>query len=221
MLFRSNSAGYGNVSVELIVDPEFEIVQADNISDYGPQLNIDPASLEPLESTKLKQIEEVLKQSERFFINNEYNYYDKDFEETKIKEENLLNINKNYSSIDIRQYFADRNYSLLESKTMLHPVAYVKELYPKFDKQKYLFPMFMEIKFETDIVKTELVSFLEKINMLDYFCYYYIFKLTDKKINFIKLKNIIKSSIITDTDLQISENYNGNISNIKTYKKNS
>ena len=68
LVVDANSAGYGNVSVELIVDPEFEIVQADNISDYGPQLNIDPASLEPLESTKLKQIEEVLKQSERFFI---------------------------------------------------------------------------------------------------------------------------------------------------------
>ena len=81
--------------------------------------------------------------------------------------------------------------------------------------------MFVEIKFDTDIIKTELVSLLEKMGMLDYFCYFYIFKLQNKKISFIELKNLVNITRSNDTDLLIKEHYNGDLSNIKSYQTNS
>lgn len=214
-------SGYGNATALLAVDPEFEIVQADNVSDYPPELEISPEQLEPVavDLSEEKDIRKI-KQNENFLISNEYNYYAKEYEETQTQEPNLLNINKNYSSIDIRQYYSSKNFYKAASRVILQSSKYSKQLYPKIDKQKFLFPMYMEIKFEADIVKTQLVSFLEKLGMLDYFCYFYIFH-SKKKIKIDALKNLIKTVNVNDPDLQILDKYIGDLSSIKSYKSRS
>jgi len=216
------TSGYGNATALLQVDPEFEIVQADNVSDYPPELDISPEELEPpLENLGDKKDLRNIKQSENFIVSNEYSYYAKEYEETKILEQNLLNINKNFSSVDIREYYSSKSFNKPATKIILQPSNYSKELYIKFDKQKFLFPMYMEIKFAADIVKTQLVSFLENLGMLDYFCYFYIFHSNLENIKIQTLKNLIKNTNIQDADLQILDKYMGQLSSIKSYKSKS
>lgn len=217
------TSGYGNATALLQVDPEFEIVQADNISDYPIEANIPPEQIEPSSEDLISQAEIIknIKENQNFSVLNEYNYYIKEYEETLLQETNLLNINKNFSSLDIREYFSGKSFKKSVTKTLLHSNNYIKDLYPKFDKQKFLFPMYVEIKFSADIVKTQLVSYLQNLGMLDYFCYFYIFYSSLETINIETLKNLIKNTNIQDTDLQILDKYIGQLSNIKSYKSRS
>lgn len=223
------TAGYGNSTAELKVDPEFEIVQADNISDYPSEVDISPEELEPppeepidrrpggVSPTDFRNIG----QSEKFIVKNEYNYYSKEYEETKTEEVNLLNINKNFPSIDVRQYYSGKQFYKSATKTILQPHLYTKEIYPKIDKQKFLFPMYMEIKFETDITKAQLSTFLHKIGMIDYFCYFYIFHTDRSSIDLFELKERIKNTNIQDADLLIQDRYQGILGNINNFKSKS
>jgi hypothetical protein len=172
IIVDSLSAGYGASVATLNIQPPSQAIQADNFLDYlDPQLL--PPEVLPPQSASLN-FEDPLTVSDKITVLNEYVYYSKQYEETTIKEENLLNINKNYNSIDIKKYFEniiDKNsqdFNLFSSN-------YVKELYPQFDKQKFLFPMYVEIKFETDISKTQLTTFLNKLGLLDYFCLYVVY----------------------------------------------
>jgi len=165
------SSNYGSDTAQIIITPEFEVVQADNFTEYATEEEISA-----VEEVTIEEVPKVkIPQTDKFSVINEYNFYSKQFEETTIPEKNLLNINQNISTRSIKQYFSNKNIvSQNQQIIILQPNTYVKDLYPKYDKQKFLFPMFVETKFQTDIGKTEFVSILEKLGILDYFCYFYI-----------------------------------------------
>jgi hypothetical protein len=221
LIVDADVSGYGTETVSLDINPETQIIEADNYEDYKDQFGLD-TSLPPTEVPKIPEIEPKID------INNEYNFYQKDFEETTLQETQLLNINKNYSTAEILRYFKSKPPPINQVQTLLHTKDYMNSEYPILDKQKNLFPMYMEIKFETDNSKAGLTSFLSKIEMLEYFCFTYMRSSFQNNnatqvpysINLFEFLELLKTpSKISDNE--ITSIFTGKVSSIKSFLKRS
>jgi hypothetical protein len=180
LIIDSYSPEYGSViaPIQVSISDKFFVEQTEDFLDQAPQ---QPAPPPPTASLDFQNIPQ--------FKLGEYNFYLKEYEETEISEQNLLNINVNYSSSYIQNYF-DNIVPLDNITSLFHSNEYMKELYPKFDKQKFLFPMHIENRFKAENEKTQLTTFLKKIGLLDYVCFYLISKLNLNNTIFDLLNNL-------------------------------
>jgi hypothetical protein len=207
LIVDASSSGFGRVEAALMIAPLPEIEDL-TISSGG--------SLTAGENLQVA----IIKQSENFSVINEYSFYIKDHEESNIDEANLLDINKGYSTAEIKRYFDSRPVPLESRIKNLFNYEYMKDIYPILDKQKFLFPMYMEIKFQADIGKTQLVSFLDRIGMLDYFCYMIVYRkdIIDKDKDYNYLLSIINTPDSIELE-PISNNYIGAKSMINKFSR--
>ena len=209
LIVDASSSGFGRDEAALIIQP---IVQEDLLA-IGDNSDI---SAEP-------PIQII---SENISLINEYNFYIKEHEESNIIESNLLDINRGYSTADIKRYFDNSPIPLQSNTTTLHSNEYMKNTYPILDKQKNLFPMYMEIKFQADIGKAQLVTFLEKLGMLDFLCYSIIYKNNINKIA--QLFDVNRTSgqsfgntLIIYRAEEINRRYIGDVSKIRKFSRTS
>ena len=220
-----NSNFFNNYSAKLIVDAsssgfgrdEAALVIQSVAASFG--FGTDDVSLAIGDNSDISAEPQTQKISENISLINEYNFYIKEHEESNIIEANLLNINRGYSTADIKRYFANSPFPLQSNTTTLYSNEYMKNKYPILDKQKNLFPMYMEIKFQADTGKTQLVTFLEKLGMLEFFCYSIIYN--DEKIDNINdLLNADKFMIKDDIE-KINTRYIGDVNKIRKFSRTS
>jgi hypothetical protein len=222
-----NSNFLNNYSAKLIVDAsssgfgrdEAALVIQSVAASFG--FGTDDVSLAIGDNSDISAEPQTQKISENISLINEYNFYIKEHEESNIIEANLLDINRGYSTADIKRYFANSPFPLQSNTTTLYSNEYMKNKYPILDKQKNLFPMYMEIKFQADIGKTQLVTFLEKLGMLDFFCYSIIYN--DKDIKNFTITDLLSVDkfTINDNIEKINRRYIGDVNKIRKFSRTS
>ena len=180
IIVEAASSGFGSANTGIEIVPEIETIYADNFLDYQEEFGLEaPSEIIDTDITTEDGAGAGAGAgaggpiSNKASIVNEYNFYIEDYEKTLLQENSLLNINLNNESIAIKKYFSEKPMAIKQGNTFLFESTYMKNLYPILDKQKHLFPMYVEFRFETDRSKTNLTTFLEKLGMLDYFCYIY------------------------------------------------